>query len=586
MNNEDNLRNQFMSNTNASRDTIKYDRIPYPTNELDDFEFNDHRDQPRQKETYEMNSLNYTQEFPGNQHDSPVLNQPPQIPPKNNAHDKENLPLPPNPFDTPFDETYRGNDFYPTKPQPPIPEFDEEALMKRNEKHRIRQLKSKPRFHYTRLPYFGILVTAIQVIVFIVELIKMSTLTGSAFQTQPYFNPMLGPSTYLLVNMGARYTPCMNQIEGITNDTSIQYPCANSTKLDTNVCSLNELCGLSGIPTHGDSWDPNQWYRIITPIFLHAGFLHILFNLLLQVTMGFSIERYIGTLKYAIIYMLSGVSGFLLGANFTPNGIASTGCSGSLFGIVATNLLLFVYSGRKNTNMYGTKKFGLFLAVLIGEVIVSFVLGLLPGLDNFSHLGGFAMGFLASFVLLKDPYWIYESGIITYQSKLSTFEVFKNNWNPLYNIDDKIRSRFYMWLGVRGLCFIIIVLYFALLINNFFGKGEITTDNGCSWCKYISCLPVNGWCDNGYVSVTTQKNDSPTKSSPSSSSLITTTEVFTSTIPSSIENTDFKRDFQLEESVWDPLDDATIGRNDATFGNIGVSLIMGLILYRYFKFRR
>lgn len=133
---------------------------------------------------------------------------------------------------------------------------------------------------------------------------------------------MLGPSTYLFINMGARYVPCMHRIKGVTDDTSILFPCANSTSEDTFTCSLSDLCGLSGLPTYddGEKYAPNQWYRIFIPIFLHAGFLHIIFNLLLQLTMGASIERNIGILKYAIIYIASGISGFLLGANFTPQG--------------------------------------------------------------------------------------------------------------------------------------------------------------------------------------------------------------------------------------------------------------------------
>lgn len=377
----------------------------------------------------------------------------------------------------------------------------EEEKFRRNEKARLKQLRSKPRFHYTRLPYFVIIVTLIQVIVFIVELIKMSILTGSAFQTKPYFNPMLGPSTYLLINMGARYAPCMHSIKDITADTSILFPCPNSTSTSTNVCSLNELCGLSGISHHDGQWQPNQWYRIFVPIFLHAGFLHIIFNLLLQVTMGSTIERNIGCIKFGIIYLMSGISGFLLGANFSPIGIASTGASGALFGVVATNIIMFIFCGKKNTNMYGSKRYGILICLMIGEIIVSLVLGLLPGLDNFSHIGGFAIGILMAIVLLPDPFFVYEDGIIAYDYGLNTWQEFKNNWNPYYHYEDKIPSRFYIWMFVRIISIALVILYMCLLIHNFFGTGERSGNNNCSWCEYINCIPVNGWCDIGQVSV-------------------------------------------------------------------------------------
>lgn len=513
------LRSQFLSNANpnSSRDHLRNNgsfitdedegsftfddantRAPYPTSkgypgssknsnasnanmhvyELDRLQTSYSNNNHPIDNPFDSNNGGYLYDYDGRVKQNPFKDQPlPEIPQQEY-----------NPFESHRDHLTTSHD-------------DEYEKIRKNEKARLKQLRRKPRFHFTRLPYFTILVTLIQVCVFIAELAKMAQLTGSAFQTQPYFNPMLGPSTYLMINMGARYAPCMQSIKGITNDTTINFPCPNSTDTDTNVCSLNELCGLSGIPVKDDVYKPHQWYRIITPIFLHAGFLHILFNLLLQVTMGASIERHIGLIKYAIIYLLSGISGFLLGANFSPNGIASTGASGALFGIVATNIIMFVYCGKKNTNIYGTKKYGLFIFIMIMEIIISLVLGLLPGMDNFSHIGGFAMGLLIAIILLPDPFFVYVDGIITYHAHHNTMQQFRDNWNPMYNMEDKITSRFYIWCGVRVTCLVLAVVYLALLIKNFFKSGENPTDNNCSWCKYINCIPVNGWCDIGEVTV-------------------------------------------------------------------------------------
>src|SRR5436305_12046420 len=78
-----------------------------------------------------------------------------------------------------------------------------------------------------------------------------------------------------------------------------------------------------------------QWFRLIVPIFLHGGVIHILFNLMVQLRLGADMEKVIGTIRFIIIYFTAGIMGFILGANFAGNGIASTGCSGSLFGIIA-----------------------------------------------------------------------------------------------------------------------------------------------------------------------------------------------------------------------------------------------------------
>jgi membrane associated rhomboid family serine protease len=447
------------------------------------------------------------------------------------VHSDDARTLPSNPFE------YRKN-YSQELPPIPVDPFDDsndiERKLKVNEKNRIRNIKRLPRFHWTKLPYFTIVVTLIQIIVFIVELVKMSKLTGSAFQTKPYFNPMLGPSTYLLINMGARYIPCMHPMEGITTDTSILFPCPNATNEDTNSCNLSQLCGLTTIKQVDDMWLPNQWYRIFIPIFLHAGFLHIIFNLLLQVTMGASVERSIGILKYAIIYISSGIGGFLLGANFTPPGIASTGASGALFGILATNIIMFIYCGKKNANMYGTKHYGWFIFIMIAEVIISFALGLLPGMDNFSHIGGFAIGILTAVLLLPDPWFVYADGIITYEAHVSTLQTFKNNWNPLYNHSDKLQRRVMIWIAVRVLALVLLVLYFSMLAKKFFIDDE-DGRTSCSWCKYISCIPVNGWCDVGDLTVTSQSgNDSRQTEQPKSD--ISSTQPSSSSLPSSIVN--------------------------------------------------
>lgn len=399
---------------------------------------------------------------------------------------------------------------------------DVQRRMRENERNRRKLATRLPHYHVTKLPYFSILVTIAQVAVFIVELVRMANLTGSPFQSQPYFNPMLGPSTYLLVNMGARYVPCMHPIANITLDMSIQFPCPNSTTVDSNVCNLSQLCGMGGLPVVNNTFVPDQRIRIFTPIFLHAGFLHIIFNMMLQLAMGMAVERHVGFIKYGLIYMCSGVAGFLLGANFAPNGIASTGASGSLFGIIAANLILFIYCGRKNTNIYFTKKYTLFILLMVGEIIVSFVLGLLPGLDNFSHIGGFCMGLLMSIALLQDPSFVYIDGIYTYDATTTTMKTFISNWNPLNKIQDKVRWKFLVWSVVRLICTVLVVLYFVLLVQNLYSPAMESDQPKCTWCKYINCIPVHNWCETGQVTVTSSSTPStPTTNAFNSASSIT-----------------------------------------------------------------
>ncbi|KAA8914098.1 hypothetical protein TRICI_002995 [Trichomonascus ciferrii] len=378
-----------------------------------------------------------------------------------------------------------------------------------HERRRRRHKSRWRRFKWRKVPYFVWTASLIQVAVFVAELAKMGQLTGSPIQTKPSFNPMIGPSSYVMINMGARFTPCMHAIDGVTDVPDLKFPCPNSTDTASDVCALGELCGMG---MHADSaGPPKQWWRFITPIFLHAGFVHIGFNLLLQLTLGADLERAIGIVRFFIVYFASGIAGFLLGGNFTPDGITSTGASGALFGVIALDLLDLLFNWQLYLNPVRN------LLLHIAEIIVSFVIGLLPGLDNFSHIGGFAMGLLTGTALLRSPIKlrVQDATELTQigppeqpdkpdskgRSKKHRVRVAKFKWRqPQEHFQNRSRW-WYGWLVVRVAAIVLAVVYFVTLAKNFSRGG-----GNCSWCKYLSCLPVHGWCDQGKITTTTTSN--------------------------------------------------------------------------------
>lgn len=335
-------------------------------------------------------------------------------------------------------------------------------------------------------------------------------LTGTPIEIHPSFNPMIGPSPYVLINMGARYQPCMHNMPGVQNSSiPISWPCpdATSTTGPDVTCTLSELCGLGGVPNPhvggsiNDKPAPNQWWRFIIPIFIHAGIIHIGFNLLLQLTLGRDIEKLIGSIRFALVYFASGIWGFVLGGNFAATGIASCGCSGSLFGILAITLLDLLYTWKERT---GPIKDLMFIVL---DVCIAFVLGLLPGLDNFSHIGGFLMGLVLGVCILRSPSAISRrtSSPRSYQpqntsrsranSGLKTFIS-----DPLGFFKDR-RGIWWAWWLVRVFALVGVLIGFILLLKNFY---EWRTT--CGWCKYLSCLPVTvsgeNWCQVGNLDFT------------------------------------------------------------------------------------
>ncbi|KAK4631624.1 hypothetical protein CLAFUW4_03160 [Fulvia fulva] len=389
-------------------------------------------------------------------------------------------------------------------------------------KQRRRQDPVKQGCFKGKITWVCFVLTFVQLVVFVAEIIRNGVLTGSPIEIKPSFNPMIGPSPYVLINMGARYQPCMHNMANVQNSSlAISWPCPNATATtgDSVSCQLSDLCGFSADrnPVVNGSLDqkpePDQWWRFIVPIFLHAGIIHIGFNLLLQMTLGRDVELQIGSIRFAVLYFASGIFGFVLGGNFAATGIASTGCSGSLFGILALTLLDLLYHWRERKSPIKDLMF------ILVDVIIAFVLGLLPGLDNFSHIGGFLMGLVLGICLLRSPHAVArrtshvppDYTYIPRNEETRSEGVRSFIENPLGFFKDR-RGVWWAWWLVRAAALIAVLIAFILLLKNFY-----VWKNGCSWCKYLSCLPIKvsgtDWCNVGNLNFTPTGNNGTTKRS-------------------------------------------------------------------------
>lgn len=343
-----------------------------------------------------------------------------------------------------------------------------------------------------RIPWVTYIFTLAQIGVFIAEIAQNAILTGSPIMIHPQFNPMIGPSTYLMINFGARFVPCMHNVEGITDaNATLGWPCPNTTSSASTAytCTLSELCGFGGIPepkysldaSMNDTPEPNQWWRFIVPMFMHAGLIHIGFNMLLQLTMGKEMERSIGSLRYFLVYVSSGIFGFVLGGNYASIGMASTGASGSLFGVIALNALDLFYSWTDRRHPVKDLMF------ILLDMVISFVLGLLPGVDNFSHIGGLLMGLALGLSVLHSPNALRRR--IGDEAPYSTVSSGYTGDKPPGFLKNPIgffkgrKPLWWAWWLVRAGAIVLALVVFIVLLNNFYVYRHT-----CSWCKYLSCL--------------------------------------------------------------------------------------------------
>ena len=156
------------------------------------------------------------------------------------------------------------------------------------------------------------------------------------------------------------------------------------------------LFGASGaVPVYGF----DRWWTILSATWLHGSLLHILFNMLWVRQLAPATARLYGPGRMMLIYLVAGAAGFLLSStvgafggflpSFLRGASLTIGASASIFGLLGA----LVYYGRRGGS------------TALGQqawtwAVVLFVFGfIMPGIDNFAHLGGFLGGYGMSRVL-------------------------------------------------------------------------------------------------------------------------------------------------------------------------------------------
>ncbi|MDA7026945.1 rhomboid family intramembrane serine protease [Bacillus sp. CLL-7-23] len=130
-----------------------------------------------------------------------------------------------------------------------------------------------------------------------------------------------------------------------------------------------------------------EWWRLLTPIVLHIGFIHLLFNTFALLSVGAAAERVFGSFRFVVIYILAGVFGSIASFIFSP--YLSAGASGAIFGCLGA--LLYLAFSNKQAFL---KTIGTNIAVII---ILNLGLGFtISNIDNAGHIGGLVGGFLTA----------------------------------------------------------------------------------------------------------------------------------------------------------------------------------------------
>mmetsp|Transcript_21333 Transcript_21333/g.43874 ORF Transcript_21333/g.43874 Transcript_21333/m.43874 type:complete len:731 (+) Transcript_21333:291-2483(+) len=304
------------------------------------------------------------------------------------------------------------------------------------------------------------------------------------------------------------------------NDWKME-PLKSNPLIGPNPDVLLELGALKG----SDLIEDGKWWLLITPIFLHAGIAHLLLNASILVLLCRTIERNHGWLHTGILFLASGVFGNMISALLQPSFIL-VGASGGIYGLLGACVADIVLNSRffflvleeraqeesKEQQRRSQKKHNEKQSIASGEraaaandpsvsdlivraydpvaiqysrrrvrlwcyfslvcdLFLNSLVGLLPFVDNFAHLGGLIFGFFVSLSSLR-------------LLSASSFDYRKSGQNAAL-------GRWCHGLRIVALrCGGFLSALFLLFVAIVFLRRSDGTTSPCPNCRYASCISL------------------------------------------------------------------------------------------------
>lgn len=130
-----------------------------------------------------------------------------------------------------------------------------------------------------------------------------------------------------------------------------------------------------------------EWWRIFTPVLLHASLMHILFNMWALWVLGPQIERGVGSLPFLGLFIASAGMGGVMFFYFGEPGSVAVGASGAIFGLFG---IWLNWAFRRRNTMSGRAMLRQIGFLLLINAAIPFMI---PGIAWEAHLGGLIAGF-------------------------------------------------------------------------------------------------------------------------------------------------------------------------------------------------
>lgn len=150
--------------------------------------------------------------------------------------------------------------------------------------------------------------------------------------------------------------------------------------------------------------EDGETWRLLSPILLHAGVIHLFFNVSVQLETGAFFEREWGSFTWLTVYLISGLGSSILSTIAMP-GSLSVGSSGAVMGLFGGKLAeVFCRACEKRTSPQSIIAHEVRMEQLTGvlcSVVIVAVMSFIPYVDWAAHLGGLIFGILIGIVLFS-----------------------------------------------------------------------------------------------------------------------------------------------------------------------------------------
>ena len=143
---------------------------------------------------------------------------------------------------------------------------------------------------------------------------------------------------------------------------------------------------FANLAMYGPAVRAGEWWRMVTVILVHAGFIHVGFNMLLTYQLGVHMEKSVGSAAYAALFVACAAVGSAFAMAIGPD-VPGVGASGAVFGLVGTWLAPAI---RGRSTAWGRGVIGQLGGLLVINAIVPFVM---RNVSWEAHLGGLVAGF-------------------------------------------------------------------------------------------------------------------------------------------------------------------------------------------------